>query len=270
MKSISSVGPAPLRLDGTERRHLDDDGYVVREGVFTADEVGQMISASESLVDDLVRERRGLRLKVGSYVFDPDLVRDVMIKWEGDSDVVHGIEPCAHLNAALRDWAYDPRLVEPMVDLIADDEPTLFTEKLNLKRPHEGGANPPHQDYPYWVDSAEVAEDVATAMVFLDDATIANGCLRVAPGSHKKGKWTTRTDGDQFLANEIDMTAYPDAELEPLELGAGAVVMFGPFLVHQSLPNRSDRQRRALLYSYQPPGRQHMVDTLRKLSQGGR
>ena len=64
-----------------------------------------------------------------------------------------------------------------MIDLVGDDRPELFTEKLNLKRPSVGGPNPPHQDYPYWVDTADVAADVATAMVFLDDATVANGCL---------------------------------------------------------------------------------------------
>ena len=106
-------------------------------------------------------------------------------------------------------------------------------------------------------------------MVFLDDATVANGCLRVAPGSHKGGKWTTRTDGDVFLANEIDMNEYADIELEPLELRAGSIVMFGSFLVHQSLPNESDAQRRALLYSYQPAGRHHMLEKLREAMQGG-
>jgi ectoine hydroxylase len=268
MKSISTA-PGTHRLDPAERQSLDENGFVVRERVFDWDEIADMVSASESLVDDLVRDRQGLRLKVGSYVFDPDLMRGVMIKWEGDSDVVHGIEPFAHLSTSLHDWAYDRRVVEPMVDLIGHAEPTLFTEKLNLKRPRDGGANPPHQDYPYWVDTAEAADEVATTMIFLDDSTIANGCLRVAPGSHKNGTWTTRTDGDAFLANEIDMTVYPDADLVPLELGAGSMVMFGPYLVHQSLPNRSDRPRRALLYSYQPPGRQHMLDTLRALMRGG-
>ena len=268
MKSISTNDPGPFRLDGPERRSLGENGYVLRPDVFTPSDVVAMTDAGEALVDDLVRDRQGWRLHVGSYVFDPDVMNGVIIKWEGDSDIVHGIEPLAHLSPVLRDWALDPRLVQPMVDVIDDDHPELFTEKLNLKRPSVGGPNPPHQDYPYWVDSAAVAEDVATAMVFLDDANIANGCLRVAPGSHTDGTWTTRTDGDVFLANEIDMSAYDDVELVPLEVAAGSVVFFGPFLVHQSLPNHSDAERRALLFSYQPPGRHHMLESLRKAMQG--
>ena len=263
MKSIST-GSDLFRLSEPERARLDSDGYLVREQVFTPVEVAEIIAACEALVDELARGRRGWRLQAGSYVFDPDFEHEAIIKWEGDTDVVHGVEPVAHLSPPLRRWAHDPRLVGPIVDLVGDEQPTLFTEKLNLKRPHVGGANPPHQDYPYWVDSAEVAADLATAMVLLDDSTVANGCLRVAPGSHRNGVWSTRKDGDEFLANEIDMQAYPDTELVPVELRAGSVVMFGPFLVHQSLPNRSDQPRRALLFSYQPGGRHHMLEPLRR------
>jgi hypothetical protein len=273
VKSISTSGRTEPRrtthrLTEHERAQLDRDGFVVREDVFSPDEVAAMIEASEALVDRLVRERKSIRYHVGSYVFDPDFANDVIIKWEGESDVVHGVEPLAHVSPALLEWGLDPRFVEPMVDIVGHEAPVLFTEKLNLKRPQHGGPNPPHQDYPYWVDTAVGAEDIATAMLFLDDSTSENGCLRVVPGSHTSGKWTTRTDGDAFLANEIDMTAYTDVDLVPLELPAGSVVMFGAFLVHQSLPNESERERRSLLYSYQPAGREHSVESLRRMLRG--
>jgi len=253
-----------LQLDDGERRHLATDGYVVRRQVFSRTEVAAMVGASEALVAELVRDRRGRRRKVGSYTFDPDLARGVMIKWEGESDVVHGIEPFAHLSPALHAWALDPRCIGPMQDAIGEASPILFTEKLNLKRPRHGGENPLHQDYPYWDGTAGDPKRVATAMVFLDDATLENGCLHVVPGSHIEGTWRRRTDADEFGRNEIDATAYPDAQLVPLEVGAGSVVFFGPFLVHRSAPNRSDRERRALLWSYQPPGHPHMLHLLRR------
>jgi hypothetical protein len=263
VKSIP--GPA-ARLDAGEREQLETAGYVLRAGVFAPDEVAAIVEACEDLVADLVRDREGHRLQAGSYVFDPDFTRDVIIKWEGDSDVVHGIEPCAHLSPALHAWATDARFLVPMQDFTGDPRPELFTEKLNLKRSAHGGVNPLHQDYPYWVDVAEDPAQVATAMLFLDDATIDNACLRVVPGSHTSGVWDRRTDGSPFLGNEIDAGAYPGVESVPLECDAGAVVMFGSYLVHHSEPNRSARQRRALLFSYQPAGRAHMLESLRKLS----
>ncbi len=250
------------RLTQDESQFLDRHGYVVRENVFDAPEIADITAACEDLVARLVRDRRLKRYKAGSYVFAPDFERSTMIKWEGDSDVVHGIEPFAHLDPTLKAWALDARFTEPMQVLVGDTSPSLFTEKLNLKRPGVGGVNPIHQDYPYWLDSADAPARVATAMLFLDDATLENGCLQVAPGSHRSGQWRNRTDSDAFGANEIDAAAYADVEMLPLPLRAGSMVMFGSFLVHRSEPNRSALQRRALLFSYQPAGHRTMVDSL--------
>lgn len=253
-------------MSSEEKAQLERNGYVVRERVFAPIELERIIGACEALVDNLVGERRGKRVQASVYVFEQDLARGTFIKWEGDSDVVHGIEPFAHLSPELEAWAYDPRLTEPVQDLVGHPDPRLFTEKLNLKRPKVGGVNPLHQDYPYWVNSADAPEEVATAMLFLDDSTLENGCLRVVPGSHRQGKWRTRSDGDGFAHNEVDMDAYPGVESVPLEVPAGSVVWFGAFLVHQSSPNLSDKQRRALLYSYQPAGRPHAFESVRMKS----
>jgi Phytanoyl-CoA dioxygenase (PhyH) len=252
------------RLDDDETRRLAAEGFVLREGVFPAADVAAMTGACERLVADLVRDRIGRRVRAGSYVFDTDLVRHTSIKWEGDSDVVHGIEPFAHLDPALRDWGYDPRIVEPVIGFIGDEKPELYTEKLNLKRPHHGGVNPFHQDFPYWVDVADDPTRLATAMIFLDDATRENGCLEVIPGSHRRGRWPTRTDGDAFGQNELDPKEAEGQTVVPIEVPAGSVVFFGPFLVHKSEPNRSERERRALLYSYMPAGHTALLTYLRR------
>lgn len=41
---------------------------------------------------------------------------------------------------------------------------------------------------------------------------------------------------------------------------AGSIVFFGALLVHKSDPNRSAKDRRALLYSYHPAGFTHARD----------
>ena len=251
------------RLDADERQHLETDGYVLRRAVFSADEVAAVIDACETLVDEVARGRRGDRATVGSYTFEDDRTATLMVKWEGDSDIIHGLEPFAHLSPTLAGFAVDDRFVQPMVDVLDEPAPMLFTEKLNLKRPHHGGQNPFHQDYPYWKSDAYDATRIATAMLFLDDADASNGTLEVVPGSHRTGQWPTRTDSDTFGNLEIDPAATDDVNAVHLEVPAGSVVYFGPFLVHRSAPNRSARERRALLFSYQPPGAPDMRDLLR-------
>jgi ectoine hydroxylase-related dioxygenase (phytanoyl-CoA dioxygenase family) len=57
-----------------------------------------------------------------------------------------------------------------------------------------------------------------------------------------------------FGSNELDESKFEMHTLVPVEAEAGTVIYFGAFLVHRSLPNRTDKDRRALLYSYQPSG----------------
>jgi ectoine hydroxylase-related dioxygenase (phytanoyl-CoA dioxygenase family) len=135
----------------------------------------------------------------------------------------------------------------------------LFTEKLNVKRARHGGAIILHQDFPYWERMTPIAHRVATAMIFLDESDRQNGCLEVAPGSHLRGKWPQKAV-DGFGAMEMDTSHFDEGRLQALEVPAGTVAFFGAFLVHRSLPNQSNRDRRALLYSYQPQGHPHAIE----------
>ena len=242
------------RLTEAERESLERDGYVLREGVFTREEVADIAAACEALVNEVVAHRKPERRRyhVGSYTFDPDALTGCTIKWEGDSDEVHGLEPFAHLSPPLEKWAYDARFIGPSIDFVDDDEPTLFTEKLNLKRPRVGGKNPWHQDIPYWETWVDEPDAKVTAMLFLDDSSLENGTLEVIPGSHTTGKWKTRTDSDVFGNLEMDPTETEGKPVVAVEVVAGSVLFFGPYLVHKSNPNTSDKPRRTLLYTYQP------------------
>jgi hypothetical protein len=253
------------RLTAAEREGLARDGFVLREGVFDAGECARIAQECEDLLTALGAAKRGEKRVVGSYMFE--LARDAasdegtIVKWEPDApDVVQGLEPFAHLSPPLKAWGLDPRLTDPCKDVVGEEEVVLFTEKLNVKRARHGGPIVLHQDYPYWENMTPIAHRIATAMVFLDDATCENGCLEVAPGTHTVGKHKQRTDADGFGSLEMDIGAFDLSRLVALEVKKGAVAFFGPFLVHRSLPNRSGDDRRALLYSYQPAGHPHGVE----------
>jgi hypothetical protein len=254
------------RLSATEQEGLDRDGFVLREGVFSGAECVGIAQVCEELVADLEAAKRGEKRLVGSYMFEIARDAGTVIKWEPFApDVVQGLEPFAHICPPLKDWGYDARLVDPCKDIVGEDEITLFTEKLNVKRARHGGAIILHQDYPYWERMTPIAHRVATAMIFLDDANLENGCLEVAPGSHKVGKHRQRAV-EGFGSFEMAAEAFDLTRLVPLEVEAGAVAYFGPFLAHRSLPNTSGVDRRALLYSYQPAGHPHGAELNRLLN----
>jgi hypothetical protein len=247
-----------FRLDQQERAELDERGFIVRRDVFDATEVRAIGDACEALVQRLLAEERRTKHRLGSYMFEVQRRLQTIVKWEPDNpDLVQALELFSHLSDELHRWGLDPRLLDPCKDVVGDTDVALFTEKLTLKRAHKGGHIILHQDFPYWSDLTKIASRVATAMIFLDDATVENGCLEAVPGSHREGVQALRSI-EGFGGLEMDPLKYDRSRLIPLEVPAGSVVFFGAFLVHRSLPNRSGADRRALLYSYQPSGHPHL------------
>jgi ectoine hydroxylase len=217
------------------------------------------------LIEELGAIEPTRRIKTGTFTFDWLEDLDTTVKWERgvEGRKVRGLEFFAHLSPAIMAWAMDPRLTDPCKAACDAEEVVLFTEKLNMKRAELGGPVELHQDFPYWVDFAPHAGRVVTAMLFLDDATQENGCLQVAPASHRDGERPKRTDANGLDLLQMDQSQFDLTSLLPLEVPAGSVVYFGAYLVHCSSPNRSGKDRRALLYSYQPSCYAHARDLMR-------
>jgi ectoine hydroxylase-related dioxygenase (phytanoyl-CoA dioxygenase family) len=95
---------------------------------------------------------------------------------------------------------------------------------------------------------------LCTAWIALDEATIANGCLRFLPGSQKAGViYPRRRHNDPTLDREEIAYGFPEPEERAvaIELAPGSVVFFNGYLVHGSYQNvRPSGFRRALLYTY--------------------
>lgn len=248
-----------LRMTDEERLRYERDGYLLREATFGRDELAELRVVVEEVVAAV--KDRAARPGAGPEIQLADghrlqLSSRAAIQWEWDdgSQEIRLVEPCDHLHSTIATLFRDPRFVEPMRDALGCEDVALFTTKLNLKRPGEGSEFPHHQDYPYWyVRIEEQARDVATAILFLDDADAANGGLRVLPGSHRRGPAPRDPkDPTRFLADPSKLERSTEVAVAA---PAGSVLFFGPLLVHRSEANRSERPRRALLPSYQPAGR---------------
>src|SRR5260221_2794547 len=235
-----------LRLTSGERAALARDGLLVRRGVFEAAECRQIAGDCEALVAELTALNRRPKHKVGAYMFEMQRELNTVVKWEPFAhDLLQGVELFAHLSPALKAWAVDDRLIDPDKDLVGQADVIPFSEKLNLKRAREGGAYVLHQDAAYWSQVTPVYANIATAMVLMDGASVENGCLQVAPGSHRSGLYERKLI-EGFGAFEMDESAFDLTRMKAVEGGAGDVIFFGSFLVHRSLPNLSIHDRRAL------------------------
>jgi ectoine hydroxylase-related dioxygenase (phytanoyl-CoA dioxygenase family) len=247
---------AAFRLTPEERSAWERDGFFIRARVFSADEVEELRAVAERVV---ARAGRAVAEGGRGYEIDGNRYHEAAgatIQFEHGTScaTIRVIEPFHHLDARVARVLEDPRLVEPMRDLVGSERVSLFTDKLNLKRPREGSRFRWHQDSPYWAHACRHLERLPNALVALDDASESNGCLRVIAGSHTRGCLPGLEDEGVLGPLFTDPRHFDLSRQVPAAMPAGSVLFFSPHTVHGSEPNLSDAPRRAFVVTYQPAG----------------
>jgi hypothetical protein len=239
-----------------ELEQFERDGFFVRERAFSPGEIEGLRAAVER-VGERVRaaaDPSGSRVeRIEGKRYERVLGSSVKWDWGEGSTSIRSMEPFRHLDPALEKLAEDPRLREPMLGLIGVDSVSLFTDKLNFKRPG-GSPFPWHQDSPYWAFGCPHLERLASVGLYLDDATEENGCLWVVAGSHLQGILPSPKAGGVLNRLYTDVRAIRAGRPVPIAAPAGTAFFFHVHVVHGSAPNRTERSRRALYFTYQPAG----------------
>jgi hypothetical protein len=129
--------------------------------------------------------------------------------------------------------------LKPAVAQLLGEEAVLFKEKINFKYPGADGFKP-HQDSQAGWD--RYADFFVSALVSIDKATPANGCLQIVSGQHRVGLFRSWEP-----LNEDDMAGmeFVDCPTEP-----GDVIFFDSYAPHASEPNLSDAIRRIYFATY--------------------
>lgn len=155
--------------------------------------------------------------------------------------------------SAFRKHHSHPRLVSMAKQLTGSDTVRLFHDQILSKPARNGRCVAWHQDYGYWRMVAPA--DLITCWVALDEATVANGCMEVIPGSHKWGLLEAETN----LAAEPDallgrVTPPPGAKVERVActLPPGHCMWHHCLTLHGSGPNTTDCPRRAVITHLMP------------------
>lgn len=101
-----------------------------------------------------------------------------------------------------------------------------------------------HQDVTYWGLTPSKA---VTLWLSIDGADIANGCMRMIPGSHHAGQLPhgkSEVAGNLLSVNqEISPSLIDDSLAVNIELPAGSASLHDGLTIHGSNPNRSSRRR---------------------------
>ncbi len=261
--------PVSLRLTADETKAFEEDGFFVRRSAFDEDELADLRAAAERVAAIATAAGSSAEGLAASHEVDGNRYLDALgatIQFEHrpGSMTVRVVEPFQGLDPRLSALLDDPRIVEPMRDLVRSDTVAIWTDKLNLKRPREGSRFRYHQDSPYWAFDCAHLDRLVNVMLALDDASEENGCLRVVRGSHRAGLLPGQTGEGRLDPLFTDPRHVDTSQAVPAVMPAGSLLFFHPHTVHGSEPNRSDQLRRALVVTYQPGGhRMFKIDRVR-------
>jgi ectoine hydroxylase-related dioxygenase (phytanoyl-CoA dioxygenase family) len=145
------------------------------------------------------------------------------------------------------DIAEDTRLLDAVEQVIGPNI-VLQYSKLNVKPPRVGSVVEWHQDFSFY---PHTNTDLVASLIYLDDATRENACLRVVAGSHRHGLLSHESEGHFVgkVSSPADVGLAESAIID-CEGPAGSVVFIHPLLLHSSEKNLSDLYRRVFIPSY--------------------
>ncbi len=257
-QTLDAINSNPVLSDLTEaeREAYRERCYFIRRAIFNERDLVKLRTAVENIHRKIVAAADSAEVERIDGLRFQDLLGS-RIKWEWKEGVtqIRSMEPVFHLSPAVDDLIDDDRLCSPIRGLLETPEVSLFTDKLNFKRP--GGAPFPwHQDAPYWAFRCKHLDQLVSVQIYLDEATEQNGCLWAIPGSHRHGHVKPPKDRPDTPLNRLysDVGTLDGLSPEPLVAPAGSAIFFNSWVVHGSKGNASDNSRRALVMTYQPGG----------------
>lgn len=235
------MSAASGRLNESEVEQFWRDGYVVAGSAVAATQLEQMRAALSRWIDESRTHRNGFGETVdGRPRFD------LAGTHRPDAPVLRRVDNPPEIDSVYSEVAFDGGFVDMIADLIGPDI-KFHHAKINLKQPGSETRVDWHQDFSYTPHSND---HVVTALLMLDDMSEQNGCLMVAPGSHRDGQKSLWRD-DVFTGKVDEETArQAKARSRAVTGRAGSVCLMHTKLLHGSEPNRSDGARALFICVY--------------------
>jgi phytanoyl-CoA hydroxylase len=211
------------------------EGYVVVESLFDAKALAEVNRAIQELTDKAVANPTEMA-KI--LELEPDAV-------DGQRVARRVFNPFDQ-HDAFRNLATNERLLDAIESIIGPDI-NLQHSKLNMKPAKVGSVVDWHQDLAYF---PHTNDDLVTTLVYLDDATVENGCLQVIPRHHYAFFNHMDADGNFVGMITEDLSGDKYGRSVPLPAPAGSAIFMHCMLPHSSLPNLSPKPRRTLIFEY--------------------
>lgn len=232
-------------LSEQDIQSFKEQGYHVVRGVFDADEIRRLgegfdyilkVAARTDLPDEIL-QGKGREVHIHLQTPDP-MVGDKAVQYLRKVQWPSLIHPAFE---EIRISAKFPALLEPMIGTSLKQ----YINQINFKMPGGAIAFPWHQDIRPTPAFRDQVNNYVQTIIVVDEATQANGCLHVVPGSHKMGNLKVKRYAKGQVEDHVDVS-----QAVPCEAAPGDVVMFTSYTVHGSTPNTTDQSRRSYINGF--------------------
>jgi phytanoyl-CoA hydroxylase len=225
-----------LLLRPEQRDFYETNGFLRVENVFSPAEIARLSEELEYIMQVWAAPGRGWE--------GPWRQKYLTAEQEQKSQLtaIHELQSYA---AAWARAIVNPRLADAVADLIGP-EVEFHHSTLHAKAPEFGTPFPMHQDHPFYPHENGQYVD---ALIHVDTATEANGCLKFLAGSHRLGALEHVKIGSPHLPP--DQYRLEDAVACPAN--AGDVILFSIHTIHGSALNGTSEWRRLVRVGYRDP-----------------
>jgi non-heme Fe2+,alpha-ketoglutarate-dependent halogenase len=151
-----------------------------------------------------------------------------------------------------------PAILDPVGSILGPDL-MVWSAEFFIKDPRTPDHVSWHQDLTYWgLDST----DEVTAWLALSDVTVASGCMRFIPGSHKREivpHRDTFADDNMLTRGQEIAVEFDEDDAVDIVLKPGQMSLHHGRIFHASGPNGSDGRRFGLAIRYITPAMRQAV-----------
>lgn len=224
---------------GLSQREIErfwEEGFVVFDDLFTADEVEEWRAACES-------PEIALRVKEDG----------------GDDHTVHLLELAVRHKAMLA-LARHAEIVRRIAPLIGENIELQHSKLATQPKAQGKGGFGWHQDFAFF---PHTNTDLVAVMVMLDDATPENGCMSMVKSSHRLGLLDHTRDG-YFTSQCQESRVWEDDPTRVVRVTprAGGISIHHCLTVHGSGPNICGRPRRGIVFQYRAADAYQLADNV--------
>lgn len=151
----------------------------------------------------------------------------------------------------LLEFLLSDEVLDLVMPLIGPDI-ALFSSHFIAKEPYTGRPTPWHEDSAYWNGRFDRYDQIVTIWLAIDPTDVANGCMRVIPGTHRHGfsEYEPVDAADHTFAEAIRPGSFDESSAVYFELSPNECSLHDGRIIHGADANVSPRRRAGYTMRY--------------------